>query len=98
MNKLSLYIWSLLVLLSMHLPAWAQVYDGDEALVDRVKTDTIDDFEVEEMVDYHAIHISLSDIIIVLLVVVSSYVFGKIWRGCTYLIIVLGVVFYMLLH
>ena len=82
----------------MHLPAWAQVYDGDEALVDRVKTDTIDDFELEEMVDYHAIHISLSDIIIVLLVVVSSYVFGKIWRGCTYLIIVLGVVFYMLLH
>jgi len=82
----------------MHLPAWAQVYDGDETLLDRVKTDTIDDFEVEEMVDYHAIHISLSDIIIVLLVVVSSYVFGKIWRGCTYLIIVLGVVFYMLLH
>lgn len=82
----------------MHLPAWAQVYDGDETLVDRVKTDTIDDFELEEMVDYHAIHISLSDIIIVLLVVVSSYVFGKIWRGCTYLIIVLGVVFYMLLH
>jgi len=82
----------------MHLPAWAQLYDGDETLVDRVKTDTIDDFELEEMVDYHAIHISLSDIIIVLLVVVSSYVFGKIWRGCTYLIIVLGVVFYMLLH
>lgn len=82
----------------MHLPAWAQVYDGDETLLDRVKTDTIDDFEVEEMVDHHAIHISLSDIIIVLLVVVSSYVFGKIWRGCTYLIIVLGVVFYMLLH
>ena len=82
----------------MHLPAWAQLYDGDETLVDRVKTDTIDDFELEEMVDYHAIHITLSDIIIVLLVVVSSYVFGKIWRGCTYLIIVLGVIFYMLLH
>lgn len=46
--------------------------------------------------DYQPFSFSFFDILLILLLIACCYIFGKIWRGCTYLIILLAVIFYFL--
>ena len=46
--------------------------------------------------DYQPFSLSFFDILLILLLIACCYIFGKIWRGCTYLIILLAVLFYFL--
>jgi hypothetical protein len=46
--------------------------------------------------DYQPFSLSFFDILLILLLIACCYIFGKIWRGCTYLIILLAVIFYFL--
>ena len=53
---------------------------------------------MDEMVDYQSFHISFTDILMVIVIIAACYVFGKIWKGCTYMIIAVSALFYFLLH
>jgi len=85
--------------LAVSMATWGQEYDdidlnelsnrsgkGDEAI------------EMEEFIDYSPMHISFSDIIIVVGLLALCYIFGKIWKGCSYLIIILAIIFYLMTH
>jgi hypothetical protein len=54
--------------------------------------------EMNGMMSYHAFRIGTKDVIMVILLITACYVFGKIWRGCTYLILLLAAMFYYMLH
>lgn len=49
---------------------------------------------MEDMMQSSPISISFSDILMVALLLASCYVFGKIWKGCTYLIIVMALLYF----
>ncbi len=78
------------------ISAWGQ--DVDEGDVRRRRDDMTDMDGMDMMMDYTPVHISFSDIVVVLFLILACYVFGKIWKGCSYLIILIAVAFYFLLH
>jgi Ca2+-dependent lipid-binding protein len=51
---------------------------------------------IDEYLEYQQININITDVITILLVILACFVFGKIWRGCSYLIIVIAAIFYYL--
>ena len=58
-----------------------------------------DDMEsLSEVMEYQGMHFSLSDVVMVVFLLVACYVFGKIWKGCSYLLLALAAVFYYLLR
>jgi hypothetical protein len=74
---------------------WAQ--DDDEPFNNRVKGRDISDvFEMDGMTDYQPFHISITEIILVVLLIVACYVFGKIWKGCSYLLLVVAALLFYL--
>lgn len=95
MTNISLRLYALLCLLLTYLSIWAQ---DDDDLSELVRKGTDDLTNMEEMVDYHPFHIRFSDILMVILLVAACYVFGKIWKGCIYLIIAVAVLFYFMTH
>ena len=80
----------------MKLQTWAQ---DDLDVDDFTGTRTLkgDHFEelFEEMEQVPRIHIRFSDIVWTIIIIASCYVFGKIWKGCTYLIIFLVALYIM---
>jgi len=53
--------------------------------------------DLDEMREhYQTLNISFTDILQVLLIIIACDVFGKIWKGCSYLIIILAAVFYFM--
>lgn len=52
----------------------------------------------DAMDDYHPIHFGISDVIMVVLLLVACYVFGKIWKGCSYFILVIAAIFYYMIR
>lgn len=99
MNNLSLRIYVLLCTVVMWLRAFAQM-DDDEMGGGRGRGRGGDDDMggMEEMVDYQPFHLTTQDIFTILFVIVACYVFGKIWRGCSYLILILAAIFYYMLR
>jgi len=95
MTNISLRLYALLCLLLTYLSIWAQ---DDDDLSELVRKGTDDLTNMEEMVDYRPFHIRFSDILMVILLVAACYVFGKIWKGCIYLIIAVAVLFYFMTH
>ena len=80
-----------------YLSALAQ--DNDDMTENVPKPSGMDDFSgLDEMVDYQPLHISFMDVMTVVGIVAACYVFGKIWKGCIYMIIVVAILFYYLLH
>ncbi len=94
MEKLSLKLYLIACLLLMKLHLFAQDDDDDDIIsAFRHNSDSMDD--MSDLVTPH-LRITFSDIVNVALVLLASYIFGKIWKGCSYLIIALAVVFYIL--
>ena len=98
MNNLSLRIYFLICTLLMWLKSWAQDIDDDDAdgLIGGVRS--VGDLDpMDGLMDYQPFRIRFTDILIIVLLLLACYVFGKIWKGCSYLLIFVAVVFYFLL-
>ena len=96
MNQISLKIYFIICLALMHLRSWAQDDADDDIDVGgggRIVMDGMEDF-----VDNRPFHIRFSDILMVVFLILACYVFGKIWKGCTYMILFLAVVYYFMTH
>ena len=78
------------------LQLWAQDFDDDDITVfsggGRGATGMMDD--MSDMIDYRPMHIRPSDIVMLVVLLVACYVFGKIWKGCTYLILAFAALMY----
>lgn len=97
MNNLSLRLYSLICMAFFWLRSFGQDDDDDDMdFMSRGRGFDMDD--MEEMIQYPSFHVRTSDIIKVIFLIIACYVFGKIWKGCTYLIIILAVVFYFMTH
>ena len=79
------------------MATWGQDYDDDlDNASGRRGVDELDG--MDGMMDYRPIRFDTEDIIVVVALLLACYVFGKIWKGCSYLIIVIAAAFYFLLH
>lgn len=98
MKQLIFRVYMLLWGWLLALATWAQDYDDDD--LDGVSGRRgMDDLEgMDDMMSYRPIRFDTEDIIIVVALLLACYVFGKIWKGCSYLIIVIAAAFYFLLH
>ena len=96
-------VYVLLCMLAIRWQCLAQTagrdYDDDIPDPPKRKSD-IDDLSevIEEGYDVMPIHITFSDVLTLIFILVVCYVFGKIWKGCSYLIILLAAVFYFITH
>ena len=97
MNQLSLKIYLIICLALMHLKSWAQV-DSDEDIAGERGTRGGMMDGMEDFADYQSLHISFSDILMVVLLIAACYVFGKIWKGCTYMILIVAAVLFFMTH
>lgn len=96
MNQISLRIYAFVCLLLFQLQAWAQDNRDDESPLGGrgMKTDHLEDI-FQDAEQYPQIHIRFSDILWTIIIIASCYVFGKIWKGCTYMIIFLVALYIM---
>lgn len=53
---------------------------------------------MDGMMDYQPIHFGLDDVLMVVMLLVCCYVFGKIWKGCSYLILLLAAAYFYFLR
>jgi hypothetical protein len=87
--KTSLFVWSLL----MSVVARAQDDDDDQPLIRGFDDGT--EMDMDSM-DYIPIHFSFSDILMVLGLLVACYLVGKVWKGCSYLLLIAAALIYYL--
>ncbi|MCK8621716.1 hypothetical protein [Prevotella sp. E13-27] len=95
MEKISLRLYVLLCTAIMWLQSWAQGNVENDDMTGRRQIDSSEE-SIDDLLEYQQIDINISDVITILLVILACYVFGKIWRGCSYLIIVIAAIFYYL--
>lgn len=83
------------MLLSMAagLRSWAQPDDDDDIGGSR-GGDALDD--LDGYMDFQPIRFGIDDVVMVVLLLVACYVFGKIWKGCSYLLLIIAALFYYL--
>ena len=67
-----------------------QEYDDIDMDAGQSRRSSSDYNEMDGMMDYQPIHFGLDDILMVVMLLVCCYVFGKIWKGCSYLILLLA--------
>jgi hypothetical protein len=89
MERISLKIYLILCLALMRLQSWAQD-DFDDDFGGRSRGDIVPMDGMEGLEGYNRFHIRISDILLVVFLIAACYVFGKIWKGCTYMIIILA--------
>ncbi len=97
MERLSLRLYVLLCAAICWVKSFAQEEDDDDDFSIMRRQDPDDIMSLEDYMDYPPIHIRFSDIMMLILVAFLCYVFGKIWKGCSYLIILIAVLFYFML-
>jgi hypothetical protein len=84
----------------MWIRAFAQADDDDMDMENsgRGARGTLGSEELDGMLDYYPIRFTTRDLMTVLFLIITCYVFGKIWKGCSYLILILAAIFYYMLH
>ena len=99
LDNLSLRLYIFLSMMFWKIRLWAQDDEDDFVRVpSRGGDSAANPFDLDEaMADYHPIHISVSDIVMVVIVLVACYVFGKIWKGCSYLLLAFVALMYYLI-
>lgn len=90
-------VYVLLCMLAIRWQCLAQTMgEDDEGLPVSKRTD--DEGDLTSMLDEEypdwGIHVTFSDVLTVVFVIACCYVFGRIWKGCTYLIIILAALYY----
>ena len=95
-EQILLRLYFLMFLFLNKIQLWAQ--DDDEGFGRVSRRGDGSDFLNEGMMDYQPIRFRMSDIIIVVLLLVACYVFGKIWKGCSYLLLAFAALMYYMLR
>jgi len=98
MQKIELITLRLAFLLLFFLnkiQLWAQD-DDDDFLGGATNGDNSS--MMDGMMDYQPVHFNFSDVIIVVFLLVACYVFGKIWKGCSYLLLAFAALMYYLVR
>lgn len=98
MNTIQLRLYSLFIAIVFTLQSWAQKYK-EEIDDDDVRTKNIDEEELEPFPNYFddfLSHISCNDIIFIITTLSAILVFRKIWKGCSYLIVMVALLFFYL--
>ncbi|MBQ9672109.1 MAG: hypothetical protein IJV34_04575 [Prevotella sp.] len=100
MNNIALRLYILLCTVMMWLQTFAQNDDDDDdfGFSGGGRLDPDDMSNMEDLIDQNVFRLTFSDILTIILVLVACYIFGKIWKGCTYLILVLAAIFYYMLR
>lgn len=98
MERLSLRLYVLLITAASWLRAFAQEEEDDDDFSIMRRQDPDDMMSLEDYMDYQPIHIRFSDVMTILFILILCYVFGKIWKGCSYLILLLAVLFYFFIR
>lgn len=99
MKTTQLRLYSLFMTIVFTLQSWAQKYYKEEIDDDDVRTKNIDEEELEPFPNYFddfISHISCNDIIFIFTTICAILVFRKIWKGCSYLIVMVALLFYFL--
>lgn len=77
----------------MSLTVRAQIEDEGSPLSRKKEDDLLGDtMDIDPM----PIHIGFSDILMVVCLLIACYIFGKIWKGCSYLLLILAALLYYL--
>lgn len=78
--------------------SWLQSFaqGEDEGGGARIAKGTDETGAMDDLMSYQSFNIGFSEILLVILVIACCYIFGKIWKGCTYLIILVAVIFFFL--
>lgn len=100
MNKADQILLKLYFLLLMFLgkiQLWAQ-NDDDDVFGPSRRGGSGDVIGADEFMDYQPINIRISDIITLVLLLIACYVFGKIWKGCSYLLLAFAALMYYLIR
>lgn len=96
-EQILLRLYFLMFLFLNKIQLWAQ--DDDDYVGGRAaRGGDPSEFLNEGMMDYQPIRFRMSDIIIVVLLLVACYVFGKIWKGCSYLLLAFAALMYYMLR
>lgn len=96
LEQISLRLYFLVFMFLSKIRLWAQ--DDDEEYGSSPRRGDSPDFFDEDLIDYQPITFRLSDIIIVVLLLIACYVFGKIWKGCSYLLLAFAALMYYMLR
>ncbi len=83
------------------LVTWAKSFaqdDDDDDLPLDIRQNRMDEMDMDQFMDYQPIHFSFKDVILVILLLVACYVFGRIWKGCSYLLLLVAALFFYLAH
>ena len=92
LNQHIIRVYAIVLLWMFRLRLWAQD-DELQELTSRSRNSDDEFLQMEEMMENQSFHIRFFDILMVVFLIGCCYVFGKIWKGCTYMILFL-VVFY----
>lgn len=95
-DNFTLRVYFFLCLLLTNIRAWAQGDDDDLDIRPKRGADITEVFNMDEGADYSAFNLRLSDILLIALLIVACYVFGKIWKGCIYLLLAFAALMYFL--
>ena len=99
LDNLSLRFWVFLCVVFWNIRLWAQDYDdNDDGYTPSRDIGGVDGIDMDAMADYQPINISATDVFMVALLIVACYVFGKIWKGCSYLLLVFAALMYYLIR
>lgn len=100
MLKIELFALRLLFFLFFFLnkiQLWAQGDDDDLMGASSGRRGSNMMGTADMMEGYHPLNIRISDIIIIVLLILACYVFRKIWKGCTYLLLAFAALMYYLI-
>lgn len=96
LEQISLRLYFLVFMFMNKILLWAQ--DDDQYLGSGSRSRDMGDFSSEGMMEYQPVHFRMSDIIMVILLLIACYVFGKIWKGCSYLLLAFAALMYYMLR
>ncbi len=97
LEQISLRLYFLVFMFLNKILLWAQDDDNDY-MGSTSRSRDVDAFDSEGMMEYQPIHFRMSDIIMVVLLLIACYVFGKIWKGCSYLLLAFAALMYYMLR
>jgi hypothetical protein len=97
LEQISLRLYFLVFMFLNKILLWAQD-DDDDIFGSSSHSRDMDPFDAEGLMEYQPIRFRMSDIITVVLLLIACYVFGKIWKGCSYLLLAFAALMYYLLR
>ncbi len=99
MDQIALRLYMVLCTAIMWVQAYGQVFDEDEDILQPDRRRDVEDVEsLEDYMNYQPIHFSFYDVLMVMLLLLACYIFGKIWKGCSYLLLIVAAIFFYLTH